>query len=373
MVFWFNPVCTLFSQEKNTPILFHSAAWTTFYSFKIDNTWAWRLPSLLQGLPSFLQLLLIPFAPESPRWLVSQHREQEALQTLAYYHASGDAQDPLVTFEFDEIKAAIELDRQHHLEQPKDTPAPSRYKAATSPLFATPGNRKRMTIILALAFFSQWSGNGLVSYYLKKVFEAIGITDPSTQLRINGLLQLWNLLWALSASVLVDKAGRRPLFLASAIGMLVAFALQTACMAAFAATRSATAARLDVLCIFVFYAAYDLAFSPLVVSYTLEILPYHLRARGFAAFHVVLSLSVVVNQYVNAVALEWFGWRYYWVYVGLLAFEVGFLYFRVVETKGRTLEETAALFDADDDDNALAGLLLSGPDVDEDERERLLR
>lgn len=229
-----------------------------------------------------------------------------------------------------------------------------------------------MTIILALAFFSQWSGNGLVSFYLKKVFEAIGITHPPTQLRINGLLQLWNLLWALGASFLVDRAGRRPLFLASATGMLVCFALQTACAAAFAATQSTSAAYLDVLFIFLFYASYDLAFSPLVVSYTLEILPYRLRARGFAAFHVVLSLSVVVNQYVNAVALEWFGWRYYLVYVGLLAFEVGFLYFRVVETKGRTLEETAALFD--DEDGASARLLLSGPeDDDDDEREGLLR
>jgi Sugar (and other) transporter len=50
-------------------------------------------------------------------------------------------------------------------------------------LFTTPGNRKRMRIILALAFFSQWSGNGLVSYYLNKVFDAIGITNTTIQVR----------------------------------------------------------------------------------------------------------------------------------------------------------------------------------------------
>jgi hypothetical protein len=48
-------------------------------------------------------------------------------------------------------------------------------------LFTTPGNRKRMRIIIALAFFSQWSGNGLVSYYLNKVFDGIGITNKTTQ------------------------------------------------------------------------------------------------------------------------------------------------------------------------------------------------
>ena len=43
-----------------------------------------------------------------------------------------------------------------------------------------------MIIIIAIAFFSQWSGNGLVSYYLKHVFDSIGITDPTIQLLING-------------------------------------------------------------------------------------------------------------------------------------------------------------------------------------------
>lgn len=53
-------------------------------------------------------------------------------------------------------------------------------------LVKTPGNRRRMTIIVAIAFFSQWSGNGLVSYYLNKVFDSIGITNKTIQLLITG-------------------------------------------------------------------------------------------------------------------------------------------------------------------------------------------
>lgn len=76
--------------------------------------------------------------------------ETEALNTLAYYHAEGNREDPLVQYEFEEIKAAIALDRAVAA------------NVGWSALLATPGNRRRMRIIIALAFFSQWSGNGLV-------------------------------------------------------------------------------------------------------------------------------------------------------------------------------------------------------------------
>ncbi|KAK7447445.1 hypothetical protein VKT23_014154 [Stygiomarasmius scandens] len=76
--------------------LWHSgsiiAAWTTFGTFKVNSTWAWRIPSALQGLPSVVQILFIWFMPESPRWLVSKGREDEALKILAYYHGDSNRQ-----------------------------------------------------------------------------------------------------------------------------------------------------------------------------------------------------------------------------------------------------------------------------------------
>lgn len=148
-------------------------------------------------------------------------------------------------YEYDEIRAAIELDRT--------VAANVGWKS----LVMTPGNRRRMRIIVAIAFFSQWSGNGLVSYYLNKVFDSIGITDPAIQLLINGILQIWNLCVAVIASFLVDRVGRRVLFCGSCIGMLVFFTLQTVCSALFAEHGDQAAAHSVIAFIFLFYAAYE--------------------------------------------------------------------------------------------------------------------
>ncbi|PSR70584.1 hypothetical protein PHLCEN_2v13522 [Hermanssonia centrifuga] len=317
------------------------ASWTTFGTEFIPNNWAWRIPSILQGLPSVLQFFLVLWVPESPRWLVSKGHESRALQTLAYYHADGDETDPLVLYEFNEIKAGIELDRT--------VAANVGWKS----LYRTPGNRKRMTIIIAIAFFSQWSGNGLVSYYLNAVFDTIGITNTTIQLLITGILAIWNLFWAAGASFLVERLGRRFLFLTSASGMLVFFVFQTVCSARFAVTGNPATAHAVIAFIFLFYASYDLAFTPLIVAYTVEILPYNLRAKGFNVFNFTISLALIFNQYVNPVALGKLGWKYYIVYCCWLAFELVFLYFFIVETKNLSLEETSALFDGEDATRAM--------------------
>lgn len=62
----------------------------------------------------------------------------------------------------------------------------------------------------------------------------------------------------------------------------------------------------------------SLAFTPLIVSYTIEILPYPLRAKGFNVFNFVISLALIFNQYVNPIALEALKWKYYVRFLSLI-------------------------------------------------------
>jgi len=74
---------------------------------------------------------------------------------------------------------------------------------------------------IASAYYVNYlSGNGLVSYYIDLVLKNVGITDTNTKTVINGCLQIFNFVIAFGAAMLVDVAGRRPLFIISNAGML---------------------------------------------------------------------------------------------------------------------------------------------------------
>jgi MFS family permease len=95
-------------------------------------------------------------------------------------------------------------------------------------LLRTPGNRKRVLLIVLVSFYSQASGNGLVSFYIKDILVSVGITEAYDQSLINGGVQIWSFLVAICFSVfLVDRFGRKKLFMIAGVGMLIAFSIWT--------------------------------------------------------------------------------------------------------------------------------------------------
>jgi hypothetical protein len=193
-------------------------------------------------------MLLIFWIPESPRWLVSKGRDEQAIRILAKYHCHGDDSDPLVAFEYDDIQQTLAMERAvaapssfKTLRQNGFTPGNIKTAFVTSSwttLFTDRCNLRRFRIIIALAFFSQWSGNGIVSYYLNIVLRGIGITESFDQLLFNGCLQIYNLITALVGALTVERAGRRTLFITSAAGMCMTYMVWTILSAKY--TQSAT-------------------------------------------------------------------------------------------------------------------------------------
>ena len=127
-----------------------------------------------------------------------------------------------------------------------------------------------------------FSGNGIVSYYLAPILKSVGITSSVTQAVINLALQIWNAFFAFGGALSAERFGRRPLWLISACGMLASFIVVTALSATFAEHGIKAAGSATVAFLFIFFAFYDIAFTPLSIAYPVEILPFSLRAKGLA-------------------------------------------------------------------------------------------
>jgi hypothetical protein len=179
-----------------------------------------------------VQLIGIFLLPESPRWLCAKDRGTEAMAILvkvrvilcstrykltfpAQYHADGDANDEFVKAEFAEIQETLRLERELS-------------NQGWQVFLTTAGNRKRLLLIVLTSFFSQCSGNGLVSYYLHDILNSVGVTDSKDQSLFNGGLQIWSWLMSICFSVVfVDKLGRKVCFMIAGVGMLIIFSIWT--------------------------------------------------------------------------------------------------------------------------------------------------
>lgn len=122
------------------------AAWLVFGCRNIDSNWAWKIPSLLQIGFIVVALPIVIFCPESPRWLISKDRHEEAKAFLITYHAGGNESSPLITFQLEEISRSIAMEREHD------------NSSRWTDMVKTKGNRHRFFISLTLGVFAQWNG-----------------------------------------------------------------------------------------------------------------------------------------------------------------------------------------------------------------------
>ncbi|PLB44794.1 MFS hexose transporter [Aspergillus steynii IBT 23096] len=311
------------------------SAWVTFGSFRMTSAWAWRIPTVFQALPSVIQAIGSFILPESPRWLISKGREDAALQILVKYHGNGNPDDPVVQFEFQEMKETIELEIAAN-------------NTSWSALFNSRGNRWRSFILVWCGVCKQWSGNGLVSYYLGSMLKSAGITREIETTLITATSQMFSFACSLAFAFLPGRVGRRPLLLWSMALMWVVFALITACTGVYVETDSQPASYATVAFIYLYSGVHNIGWTGAMMLYVVEILPYSMRSKGIALFWLVTGATGAFNTYVNPIGIDAFAWKYYFFYVGWIIVQFVVVYLFFIETKGPSLEQIALLFDGKD-------------------------
>lgn len=169
----------------------------------------------MQCVPSVIQLAFVYWVPEYPRFLIAKGRADEALDMLARYHGNGDAQRPTVQFEYHEIKETLRLELE------------SSRASSYADSFRTKGNRYRLAILVSLGIFLQWPGNAIISDYLSVLYDNAGVRDSTAKLGLGGGQTVLSFFVSTTMALLVNRVGRRPMFLAATAGMFITFVFWT--------------------------------------------------------------------------------------------------------------------------------------------------
>ena len=119
-----------------------------------NSSWAWRIPTIVQCILPTIVMALIMFFPETPRWLLAHDRREEAIAIMAKYHGNGNPNSPIVQLQLHEITEDFAVTRN-------DNPWWDFRELGN-----TKAARYRLAMLIAMAFFGQWSGNNVVSYFM---------------------------------------------------------------------------------------------------------------------------------------------------------------------------------------------------------------
>jgi len=281
-------------------------------------TGSWRWPVALAFVPALILLIGMYFLPETPRWLVSKGRDEDARRVLRRTRTDEEAER-----ELQEIRQAEKEGEQ------------AGYRELLAPWV-----RPMLVVGIGLAVFQQFVGINTVIYYAPTIIKSTGLADVASVLATVGI-GVVNVVMTIVAIAVIDRVGRKPLLLVGLAGMTISLGIIGAAFAFSGLSGIISWVTLAGLMLYI--ASFAVSFGPVLWVMLPEIFPLNARGTGTG----VSALSnwganfVVAQAFLPLVALIGRS-AVFWILAAICIVAALFIQLLVPETKGRSLEQIEA-------------------------------
>jgi sugar porter (SP) family MFS transporter len=278
------------------------------YTLRNNGDDAWRWMFGLGAVPAGIFLLGTLFLPESPRWLMKAGMNDKAKQVLKKIGGLSFANES-----FPKIEKSLQGNTKMS------------YRAAFNKAVLP-----AVLIGIGLAVFQQFCGINVVFNYTPRIFQSIGASQDDQLLQtvfIGGI----NLVFTLLAMMLVDKLGRKPLMLIGAGGLALLYIVVVRMLGA--GSPNVSWFLLSAIGI------YAMSLAPVTWVLISEIFPNKVRTAAISIAVLSLWAAYFILVFTFPILFDKLKDNTFYIYSGVCIIGLVFIWFKVKETKGRTLEE----------------------------------
>ncbi len=283
----------------------------------IRNSWfgqqGWRWMFGLTAVPALLFFVGMLLVPESPRWLAKKGRVPAAREILKTIGGEKYADHAVA-----EIRSTLTAEGDRSV----------RFSDLLQPKI-----RKAIALGVALAVFQQWCGINVIFNYAEEIFRAAGY-DLSTVLQNIAWTGSVNLIFTVVALGIVDRGGRRPLMLFGSAALALIYLAMGFCY-----HRGLGGLPL-LLLVLAAIGCYAMSLAPVTWVVISEIFPNRIRGAAMSVAVSALWIACFILTYTFPMLNARFGPAgTFWLYAGVCMAGFVFIKFKLLETKGKTLEQ----------------------------------
>ncbi|KAF9461704.1 general substrate transporter [Collybia nuda] len=302
----------------------------------------WRIPFGFQLVPAGIMAFGLLTVKESPRWLASVGRQNEAIANLAYLRKDSVDSEAII-HEMAEIDAAIQEERE------------ARQGLGIKEAFFGKGNFIRFVIAFVIFLLQQWAGQNSVNYYAPQIFESIGYVGTKQSLLASGI---YGIVKVVATTIFiffgVETLGRKLSLFISAMGMGIMFYIVGAIEKTHPPQKLQPGQTLDpppasqamAAMLYIYVCFYSMGWGPLPWVYVSDIFPTRTRHYGLAFASASQWLWNFVVTKVTPDMVSDLGYKLFIMFATVNVGAMGLFSLLIPETKGRSLEEMDIIFGA---------------------------